>query len=61
MLLLRASLNARIGKTGLDAGYVAKLWASALAGAAVGWTVKLTFFPPNPILDARLRPPPLSS
>jgi putative peptidoglycan lipid II flippase len=39
--LLRATLNARIGKTGLAAGYVAKLWTAAIAGAAAAWTVKL--------------------
>jgi putative peptidoglycan lipid II flippase len=54
MLLLRSSLNARIGVTGLPFGYVASLWTAALAGAAVGWAVKLTFFPPSPILDAVL-------
>jgi putative peptidoglycan lipid II flippase len=54
MLLLRSSLNARIGTTGLPFGYVASLWMAALAGAAVGWAVKLTFFPPSPILDAVL-------
>ncbi len=54
MLLLRSTLNARIGPTGLPLRYVATLWTAALAGAAVGWAVKLTFFPPNPILDAVL-------
>jgi putative peptidoglycan lipid II flippase len=54
MLLLRATLNARIGRTGLPASYVAQLWSAALAGAAVAWAIKLTFFPPNPILDAIL-------
>jgi putative peptidoglycan lipid II flippase len=52
MLLLRRTLNARIGETGLPIDYVAKLWTSALAGAAVAWAIKLTFFPPDPILDA---------
>jgi putative peptidoglycan lipid II flippase len=54
MLLLRRSLNARIGRTGLPASYVITLWASALAGAAAAWTVKLTFFPPHPMLAAVL-------
>jgi putative peptidoglycan lipid II flippase len=54
MLLLRWSLNARIGHTGLPASYVITLWASALAGAAAAWTVKLTFFPPHPMLAAVL-------
>ena len=40
MLLLRSTLNARIGRTGLPAGYVAQLWGSAIAAAAVGWIVK---------------------
>src|SRR5205807_1357063 len=40
MLLLRATMNARIGRTGLPIDYVAKLWASAIAGAAVAWGTK---------------------
>lgn len=40
-LLLRRSLNQRIGKTGLPFSYTAKLWTGALAGAAVGWAFKL--------------------
>jgi putative peptidoglycan lipid II flippase len=54
MLLLRRSLNARIGRTGLAARYLGTLWASALAAAAVAWAVKLTFFPPHPILAGLL-------
>ncbi len=54
MLLLRSTLNRRIGRTGLPPSFVAALWTAALAGAAVGWAVKLTFFPPSPILDAVL-------
>jgi putative peptidoglycan lipid II flippase len=52
MLLLRASLNARIGTTGLPASYTAKLWLSTLVAAVVAWGIKLTFLPPNRILDA---------
>src|SRR5205823_4858102 len=37
MLLLRSTLNARIGRTGLPASYVGKLWSSAIAGAAIAW------------------------
>src|SRR6185436_16442973 len=33
MLLLRRTLNRRIGRTGLPADYVAKLWTAAVAGA----------------------------
>ena len=40
-VLLRNSLNKRIGRTGLTLSYSAKLWLGALAGAAVGWALKL--------------------
>jgi putative peptidoglycan lipid II flippase len=52
MLLLRSKLNARIGRTGLQAEYVAQLWGSAVAGAAVAWGVKLLLPPAHPILSA---------
>ena len=52
MLLLRRTLNARIGKTGLPAEYVAKLWGSAIAGAAVAWTVKLALPALHPAITA---------
>jgi putative peptidoglycan lipid II flippase len=42
MLLLRKTMNERIGKTGLPVSYVVKLWTAAIAGAAVAWTVKLS-------------------
>ncbi|PYR61680.1 MAG: murein biosynthesis integral membrane protein MurJ, partial [Acidobacteria bacterium] len=54
MLLLRRTLNARIGRTGLPAGYVIKLWAAAWAGAAAAWAVKLSTSFVNPILVAAL-------
>src|SRR5262249_24077426 len=41
MLLLRASLNRRIGRTGLPSSYVAMLWFASALGAAAGWGVKL--------------------
>jgi putative peptidoglycan lipid II flippase len=47
--LLRRSLNARIGRTGLSAGYVIKLWIAALLGADVGWTFKLLLGDMHPI------------
>jgi putative peptidoglycan lipid II flippase len=52
MLLLRSTLNARIGPSGLAASYVAKLWAAAVAGAAVGWAAKLAAPGLNPIVGA---------
>jgi putative peptidoglycan lipid II flippase len=52
MLLLRRTLNARIGVTGLAAGYVAQLWTSAAAGAAVAWIIKRALPPLHPALAA---------
>ena len=46
--LLRHTLNARIGRTGLAPGYLVRLWAAALAGAAAGWAVKLAIGPRHP-------------
>jgi len=54
MLLLRSTLNARIGRTGLPVDYVAKLWAAALVGAAVAWAIKLALPPLHPIVIALL-------
>ena len=54
MLLLRTTLNARIGRTGLPAAYVSKLWAAAAAGAAVAWAIKLAIPPVHPIVTAIL-------
>jgi putative peptidoglycan lipid II flippase len=53
-LLLRRTLNARIGRTGLPANFVVKLWASALVGAAVAWAIKLTLPTLHPIVAAML-------
>ncbi|MGH9143297.1 MAG: murein biosynthesis integral membrane protein MurJ, partial [Vicinamibacterales bacterium] len=52
MLLLRSTLNARIGRTGLAAGYVTQLWGSAIAAAAVGWIVKSAMPPFGPVVTA---------
>jgi len=54
MVMLRRTLNARIGRTGLPADYVFKLWTAAIAGAATAWAVKLTMPMPHPILTALL-------
>ncbi len=40
-VLLRRSLNRRIGKTGLAGSYVFKLWLAALIAAGIGWGFKL--------------------
>jgi putative peptidoglycan lipid II flippase len=48
-VLLRRSLNQRIGKTGLSFSYTAKLWTGAILGAAVGWALKLLVIKWHPI------------
>ena len=52
MLLLRRTLNQRIGQTGLPVEYIVKLWSAAAAGAAVAWMVKLALPALHPILTA---------
>jgi putative peptidoglycan lipid II flippase len=54
MLLLRASLNERIGRTGLPAAYVTQLWTAAAAGAALAWAVKLAIPVLHPAVTAVL-------
>jgi len=54
MLLLRNRLNRRIGDTGLDAPFVAQLWGSAAAGAALGWLLKLALGPRHPVVVAAI-------
>lgn len=51
--LLRRTLNRRIGKTGLAAGYVIKLWLAAFVAAGIGWGLKL--------LVGNLHPIPLAA
>src|SRR4029077_15087534 len=52
MLMLRRTMNARIGRTGLPANFVAKLWASAVTGAAVAWAVRISLPNLHPIIGA---------
>jgi putative peptidoglycan lipid II flippase len=52
--LLRRSLNRRIGRTGLSAPYVIKLWIAALLAADIGWTFKLLLGEIHPIPLAAL-------
>jgi putative peptidoglycan lipid II flippase len=52
MLLLRRTLNSRIGRTGLPVEYLVKLWGAAVAGGAVAWTVKLTLPMLHPAITA---------
>jgi putative peptidoglycan lipid II flippase len=50
--LLRLALNRRIGKTGLPAPFVVRLWTSAIAAAAAGWGVKFAIGHRDPIVAA---------
>jgi putative peptidoglycan lipid II flippase len=54
MLMLRRTLNLRIGHTGLSTGYVMRLWGSALLGASAAWAVKLSLPAMHPVLTAVL-------
>jgi putative peptidoglycan lipid II flippase len=49
MLLLRRTLNARIGHTGLAASYVIRLWLAAASGAATAWAIKIAVPIADPI------------
>jgi putative peptidoglycan lipid II flippase len=53
-LLLRRTLNRRIGRTGLPFAFTVKLWAAAAIGAAVGWGFKLLIGARHPIPVAAL-------
>lgn len=53
-VLLRRTLNKRIGRTGLSAGYMTKLWVSAIGGAALAWGIKLLVGGRHPAIVAAL-------
>ncbi|MEP6919961.1 MAG: murein biosynthesis integral membrane protein MurJ [bacterium] len=48
-VLLRRTLNRRIGKTGLSAAFVVRLWIGAILGADVGWAFKILLGQRHPI------------
>jgi putative peptidoglycan lipid II flippase len=50
--LLRGTLNSRIGETGLEKSYVAKLWLAAACAAGAAWGVKLALTWNHPVLQA---------
>ena len=52
MLLLRRTMNLRIGHTGLPVSLVARLWGSAIAAAAIAWGIKLALPALHPIVAA---------
>ena len=49
-LLLRHSINTRIGSTGLRASYMSRLWGAGIAAGALAWAVKLVLPPLHPLL-----------
>jgi putative peptidoglycan lipid II flippase len=51
-LLLRRTLNARIGRTGLPPSLVWRLWLSALVAAATAFAIKIALPPAHPIVVA---------
>ncbi len=51
-VLLRRTLNARIGRTGLPGSFMVKLWGAALLSAAAGWGIKLAMGARHPIIVA---------
>ncbi|MFN2577435.1 MAG: murein biosynthesis integral membrane protein MurJ [Pyrinomonadaceae bacterium] len=53
-VLLRRTLNRRIGHTGLAFAYVTKLWVAAGLGAGIGWAIKLVLPHFHPILVAAI-------
>lgn len=53
-ILLRRSLNRRIGKTGLPLSFVAKLWTGAAIGAGAAWGIKLLIGRRHPAIVAAL-------
>lgn len=51
-VLLRRSLNRRIGRTGLSPAFVGKLWFGAGVGAAVGWGFRYLLGQRHPLIMA---------
>jgi len=49
-VLLRGTLNRRIGRTGLRVTLSAKLWSAALAAAALSWGIKLLVGARHPLV-----------
>lgn len=54
LLLLRRSLNPRIGPTGLPLSVGVRLWGAAFIAAAIGWAIKLALPALHPIVRAAL-------
>jgi putative peptidoglycan lipid II flippase len=54
LVLLRRTLNRRIGDTGLPISFSVRLWSAAIAAAGVAWAIKLAIRPAHPIVQAVL-------
>ena len=52
--LLRRKLNQKIGRTGLPASFVVKLWTAAAVGALAGWGIRLVLPTHNAFIVATL-------
>jgi putative peptidoglycan lipid II flippase len=52
MILLRRSLNRRIGRSGLAAGYLARISLAAFSAAGIGWMLREWFGHHHPVLTA---------
>ena len=53
-VLLRRTMNRRIGRTGIPVGFQARLWTGAVLAAAVAWGIQLVAGQQHPILLALL-------
>jgi putative peptidoglycan lipid II flippase len=51
-VLLRATMNRRIGSTGLPLRFTLQLWGAAVIGAGAGWIIKWTIGPLHPLVIA---------
>ena len=51
-ILLRRTINERLGATGIPASLLARLWASGIIAAAAAWAVKIAAGVANPLLTA---------
>jgi putative peptidoglycan lipid II flippase len=49
-VLLRRTLNRRIGRTGLPLSYLTRLWGSAVSAAIAAWVVKLALIDRAPLV-----------
>ena len=54
LILLRRTLNRRIGHTGLPLNLSVRLWGAAIVGAGVGWAVKMAVPITHPVIRAAL-------